>query len=56
MVLGVQSHRLMVWINPKAFRLLLPALTDVFIGRQPSQGLESFSEVIGREELNEMLL
>ena len=44
----------MVRIEPEAFRLLLPTLADVLVGRQPSQGLETFGEVVGREELREM--
>ena len=44
----------MVRIQPEAFRLLLPTLADVLVGRQPPQGLETFGEVVGREELSEM--
>ena len=42
-------------IKPKAFRLLLPTLADVLVGRQPSKHLESFGKVISREKLREML-
>jgi hypothetical protein len=45
---------MMVRIQPEAFRLLLPTLADVLVGRQPQQGLETFGEVVGREELSEM--
>jgi hypothetical protein len=45
----------MVRIVSKAFRRFLPALTDIFIRRKPSEGFESLGEIIGHQEGVEML-
>ena len=46
----------MVRIELKAFRLLLPAFTDLLVVRQSLESFETLGKVIGREELSEMLL
>ena len=43
-------------IKPESFRLSLPTLDNVLVGRQPTKRLETFGKVIGGEELSEMLL
>jgi hypothetical protein len=44
----------MVRIYRKAFWLFLPALTDVFVGREASERFEPFSKVVGHQESLEM--
>jgi hypothetical protein len=45
----------MVRIVSKAFGLLLPALTDIFIRRKPSKDCESLGAIIGHQEGMEVL-
>jgi len=44
----------MVWMNRQAFWCFLPAVTDVLIRGEPSQGFESCAKVVGHEESLEM--
>ena len=46
----------MARIDRQAFRLFLPALTDVFIRGKPFKGFESFGTVVGHQEGLEMFL
>jgi hypothetical protein len=40
----------MVGIDRKVFRRLLPALTDVFVGREASERFAPFGKVVGHQE------
>jgi hypothetical protein len=45
----------MVRIHGKAFWLFVPAVTNIFIGREPFEGFKSFGEVISHQESVEVL-
>jgi hypothetical protein len=45
----------MVRVDGKAFWLFLPALTDMFIGGKPSEGIESLGEIVSHAEGVEVL-
>ena len=45
----------MVRIVSKAFGLFLPALADMFLRSEPSEGFESLGEIIGHQEGVEVL-
>jgi hypothetical protein len=45
----------MAWVDGEAFRLLLPALTDVRIGCKPLKRFEPLREVIGHQEGMQLL-
>jgi hypothetical protein len=40
----------MAWIDGKALRFFVPALTDVLIWGQPFEGFESLGEIVGHQE------
>lgn len=44
----------MGWVDEKAFRLVLPAFDDVFIGCESLQRFKSFFEVVGAQEVVQM--
>ena len=43
------------WIEPELLRVFCPAFADVFVRREPSQGFQPLGEVIGRQEIGEMI-
>ena len=45
----------MDWIEPEAFVLLCPAFSDVFVGSYPLQCLEPPPEIVGFDEVLEVL-
>ena len=45
----------MVWIGFKSFGFFLPAFDDVFIRRESLKGFQAFGEVIGIQEVIEVL-
>jgi len=42
------------WIEPELIRAFCPAFADVFVGCEPSQGLEPLCEVVGSQESGEV--
>jgi hypothetical protein len=46
----------MAWIDGKALRFFLPALTDVFVGGQAFECFESLGKVVSHLEGLEMFL
>ncbi len=53
-ILDVWSRDLMGWIEGKSVGVVLPAFTDVFLGSESLECLESAGEVVGRDEIGEM--
>lgn len=43
------------WIEPEAFGLVCPAFADVFVGCQPVQRLEATPEIVGFDEVLQVL-
>ena len=44
----------MDWVESKSIRGLRPEFAEVFVGREPSECLESSSEVVGFEEVGQV--
>ena len=42
------------WIEGESFGLFRPDLADVFVRREPFEGLEALGEVVGADEVGEM--
>jgi SAM-dependent methyltransferase len=54
LTLGVRSRHLMVWIEGKSVWFFLPGFADELIDGKAMEGLESFCEVIGSDEVVEV--
>ncbi len=52
--LGVSSRHLMDWVESKFIWGLRPELTEVFVGRESFEGLESSGEVVGSEKVDQV--
>ena len=44
----------MDWVESKSIRGLRPEFAEVFVGREPFEGLESWGEVVGFEEVGQV--
>src|SRR6516164_1968676 len=45
----------MEWIEPELIRVFCPAFADVFVGGEPAKGFQPFGEVVGGQEVGEMV-
>ena len=45
----------MGWIEFESLGFFCPDVADVFVGRESSEGLESSGEIVGIDEVGEML-
>src|SRR5205823_13401115 len=52
-VLGVWSRHLLDRVEDEATWLFCPGVADVLIGREPFEDLETASEVVGRDEVDQ---
>jgi hypothetical protein len=43
------------WIEPESFGLFCPAFADVFVRCEAFEGLEATTEVVGGDEVSEVL-
>jgi hypothetical protein len=46
----------MAWIGEKPFGFFLPAFGDIFIRREPLRGFQAFGEILGMQEVVEVLV
>ncbi len=44
----------MDWVEPEPFRLNGPSFADELVGREPLQGFEATSEVVGGDEVSQV--